>query len=168
MNPIITRAVGERAEILFSNALMKRGFVVEGEHTNEVRGEKWKKSKHNLDFILSKDNIIYGCEIKNTLAYINKYELDIKLEMCDYFGIRPLFIVRAAPKNYIYEIQKVGGYTLIFETQIYPLGQEKLAEKVKETLELPVICSNGIPKGMIDRFMNWHQKHVNFKTKSPN
>ncbi len=70
-DPIITRSVGERAEILFSNALMKRGFVVKGEHTNEARGKKWKKSKHNLDLILSKDNIIYGCEIKNTLAYIN-------------------------------------------------------------------------------------------------
>jgi len=29
--------------------------------------KKWEKSGHDLDFVLERDGIAYGCEIKNTL-----------------------------------------------------------------------------------------------------
>jgi len=162
----IARAYGEQAEILFSNALMKRGFVIEGEDANEFRGKKWTKTEHNLDFIISKDNVVYGCEVKNKLEYIPNDELNIKLDMCNYLGIRPLFIMRYAPKTYINQIYGQGGFSLIFETQIYPLGHEQLVEKIKKILELPADCPRAIPKGIIDRFMKWHKKLVNSRVNS--
>ncbi len=159
--PNITKAVGEQADVLFSLALSKKGFKIEGEDVNEFKGKKWTKTNHNLDLIFSNDNIEYGTEIKNKLEYIGKKELDIKLDICDYLSIRPLFIMRFAPKSYIDEIRNRGGFTLIFETQIYPLGQEDLVDKIKRDLNLPVMCSKAIPEGIINRFMKWHKIHVN-------
>jgi len=95
------------------------------------------------------------------LGYIDKEELEIKLEMCDFFGIKPLFIMRYSPKTYNRMIYEQGGFALIFETQIYELSQEKLVQKLKDILGLPVICSKAIPDGIIDRFEKWHnQKKV--------
>jgi hypothetical protein len=155
-NPSISSACGEQAEILFLNAFYRHGFRLISEDSNEFNGKKWEKTNHNLDFIIEKDNRVYGCEVKNTLAYIEKDELYIKLEICSYLQVHPLFIMRFAPKTYINEIFKNGGYALIFETQIYPLGHEALVTKIRETLGLPVICSKAIPEGIMNRFMKWH------------
>ncbi len=90
--------------------------------------------------------------------------------MCSYFGVRPLFIMRYSPKTYNKIIINAGGYAMIFEFQIYELSQEALVKKIKEVLDLPVVCSDlpvicskAIPDGIIDRFEKWHQKHVNLK-----
>jgi hypothetical protein len=70
------------------------------EKVKEYNGKKWEKTGHDLDFIFKRDGVEYGCEIKNTLGYIGKEELEIKLEMCAFWGIRPLFIMRHSPKTY--------------------------------------------------------------------
>ena len=123
---VIARACGEQADVLFFNALVRRGFVSHGQDVNEYKEKKWEESKHNLDFIIEKDSIVYGCEVKNTFAYIEKDEFLIKLRICDYLGIKPLFIMRNSPRTYNYEVIKKGGYVMIFEKQIYPFGHEKL------------------------------------------
>lgn len=96
----ITRSCGHRAEDLFFNALAMRGFMPAGKKVKEYNGKKWEKSGHDLDFVFKRDGVAYGCEIKNTLGYIEKEELEIKLEMCAYLGIKPLFIMRYSPKTY--------------------------------------------------------------------
>ena len=113
---------------------------------------------HNLDFIVERDNIPYGCEVKNTLGYIDKEELLVKLDICDHLRIKPLFIMRISPKSYNYEIITRGGFALIFETQIYPFGHDGLIEKIAEILDLPVDCPRAIPDGIMNRFMKWHEK----------
>lgn len=107
--PEIAKACGRQAEVLFLNALTLKGFRVLGENTNEFMGRKWRKTSHNLDFIIEKDNIHYACEVKNTFDYIDKNEMFTKLDICKYLGITPLFIMRFAPKNYIWEIAKRGA-----------------------------------------------------------
>jgi hypothetical protein len=156
----ITRGCGYRAEDLFCKALSLHGFQPVGEKIKEYNGKRWTKTGHDLDFIFVKDRVEYGCEIKNTLGYIDKEELDIKIEMCAYFNVVPLFIMRYAPKSYNHLIYTNGGFALIFETQIYELGQVELVNKIKEIIGLPVICTKGIPDGIIDRFSNWHNKIV--------
>jgi len=153
-------ACGEQAEVLFLNSFYRQDFKLISEDSNEFNGKKWTKTNHNLDFIIEKDNRIYGCEVKNTFDYINHNELEIKLEICDYLQIIPLFIMRYSPKTYNYEIIKKQGYALIFETQIYPFGQEPFVKKIRETLNLPVICSRAIPEGIINRFMRWHNLKI--------
>jgi hypothetical protein len=73
--PEITAACGEQADVLFFNALASRGFLYAGQDTNEYEGKKWTKSNHDLDFIIEKDGIAYGCEVKNTWDYIKREEM---------------------------------------------------------------------------------------------
>lgn len=156
----ITRSCGHRAEDLFCNALALNGYLPLNKKVREFKGKKWKKSGHDLDFIFIKDNIPYGCEIKNKLGYIEKEELEIKLEMCKYLKLRPLFIMRYSPKTYNKMIIDQGGFALIYESQIYELSQENLVKKIKENLGLPVDCPKSIPDGIIKRFDNWHKRQI--------
>lgn len=156
----ITRSCGHRAEDLFCKALAMRGFSPVAEKVREFRGKRWEKTGHDLDFVFERDGIEYGCEIKNTLGYIEKEELEIKLAMCAYLGIKPLFIMRYSPKTYNKLIYDFGGFALLYEVQIYELSQEKLVKKIKEVLGLPVDCPKAIPTGIVDRFERWHKSKV--------
>lgn len=157
----ITRSCGHRAEDLFALALAFRGFLPLRKKVKEYDGKRWTKTNHDLDYIFKESNIVYGAEIKNTLGYIEKEELEIKLEMCNKFNVKPLFILRHAPKTYIEMIRQAGGYAMIFVCQIYELSQKALVEKIKNKLGLTVDCPTAIPDGIITRFENWHKKAQN-------
>jgi hypothetical protein len=155
-DPGIASACGRQGEMLFFNALTGRGFLCHGQHTNEYQGKKWAESDHDLDFIIGRDGKTYGGEVKNKFSYIDEDELDIKLRMCAFLGIRPLFIMRGSPKSYNHRIWRAGGYAMIFETEIFPFAQEELVRRIKQTLALPADCPKAIPDGIIDRFIRWH------------
>jgi len=155
-NPQIASACGRQAEVLFFNGLTGRGFVCHGQNTNEHKGKKWAETDHDLDFILERDRKTYGAEVKNKFSYIDEEELSIKLNICRSLGVKPLFIMRGSPKSYNYRIWQAGGYAMIFETEIYPFGQQDLVKRIKETLGLPADCPKAIPDGIIDRFVRWH------------
>jgi hypothetical protein len=154
----ITRSCGHRAEDLFALALASHGFLPFQKKVRDYNGRSWTNSNHDLDYIFKESNIAYGAEIKNTLGYIEKEELKIKLDMCKVFNVRPLFILRYAPKTYIEMIRQAGGYAMIFECQIYELSQRDLVERIRNKLGLPVDCPKAIPEGIIIRFNKWHQK----------
>lgn len=158
--PEIAAACGEQADILFSHGLMKRGFVLVGEDTSEYGGRKWVESKHNLDFIIEKDGRAYGCEVKNTWGYIEPKEMRAKMDMCEFLGITPLFIMRSSPKAYNREIIGRGGYVRIFVAQIYPLGHQDLVRRIKEDLGLPADSRRAIPSGSVEKFIKWHEARV--------
>lgn len=157
----IMLSCGNRAEILFAEGLASRGFIPAHKKVTEYAGKKWDKTKHDLDYIFEKDNVAYGCEIKNTLAYIDKDELEIKLEMCKYLNVKPLFIMRFSPKNYNDLIINNKGFALLFKTQIYDLSQQELVKRIKENLGYDVDCPRAIPSGIIDRFEKWHNRFKN-------
>jgi len=159
--PHITRSCGERAEILFCNAFAMRGFLPVAKNVKAYNEKKWEETGHDLDFVFKKDNVEYGCEIKNTLGYIDKEEMEIKLKMCEYFNVKPLFIMRYSPKTYNNEIIKSGGFVLIFESQIYELSQVELVKKIRNIIGYPVDNPKAIPGGIIDRFEKLHNKSVN-------
>jgi hypothetical protein len=110
-----------------------------------------------------RDGVAYGVEIKNTLKYIPSDEFAVKLEMCRFLGLRPLFIMRFAPKSYNYQIIGAGGFSLIFKYQLYPFGQKAFADRVKEQLGLPVDCPVRISDGTIERFLKWHNASLGAK-----
>ena len=154
----ITKSCGHRAEDLFCNALALRGFSPMGKKVKAYKGVTWEKSGHDLDFVFEKDGVAYGCEIKNTLGYIDKEELLIKLEMCGHLGVKPLFIMRWSPKVYNKMIVDKGGFALIFGSQVYELSLAKLVKELKSELGLPVDCPTAIPEGIIERFAGWHER----------
>lgn len=159
-NENITSSCGHMAENLFAVALARRGFLPVVKKARKYKDKIWKKTDHDLDYIFEEQGIAYGAEIKNTLGYIEKKELETKIDMCFELGLRPFFILRYAPKTYIEMVREAGGYTMLFETQIYELSQQPLVEEIKNKLGLPVLCSASIPDGIIDRFFKWHKKHL--------
>lgn len=158
--PEIASACGEQADTLFCHGLLKRGFALAGEDVNAYGGRKWTETNHNLDFIIEGDGRTYGCEVKNTWDYIEAKEMRVKLDICKFLGITPLFIMRHSPKTYNHEVNRRGGFVLIFVSQIYPLGQQSLVRRIKEDLGLPADCPKAIPSGIIDRFVKWHGSKV--------
>ena len=153
-----TRALGLHGEQMFDAALPKVGMRPLASNTQSYQGKTWEKTEHNLDRIFEPEGIGYGVEIKNTLPYIPIGELETKLEMCSFLDLKPLFIVRFAPKSYVYEIQRRGGFTLIFKYQLYPYGFVELAREVQRELRLPVDCPATIAEGTCRRFLRWHQE----------
>ena len=81
------------------------------------------------------DGVLYGVEVKNTLDYIPVEELNVKLEMCDFLGFKPLFIMRYAPKSYMKKIIDAG----------------------ETSLGLKVDCPTRIADGTMERLVKAHQ-----------
>jgi hypothetical protein len=117
-----TQALGNHGELMFEAALPTADFIPKGKKVRSYKGKEWTETRHDLDRIFERDGIAYGAEVKNTLGYISREELRVKIRMCAHLGIRPLFIVRMAPKSYIHEVHQAGGYTLVFKYHLYPFG----------------------------------------------
>ncbi len=112
-DPAFTQAVGHQAELLFDAALARAGFLPVAAETREFNGRRWEESAHDLDRVYVRDGVVYGTEIKNKLAYIDVLEFTIKLRMCRYLRIRPLFIARWMPKSYVWEVVKANSVNSI-------------------------------------------------------
>ncbi len=103
--PAFTAGIGAQGETMFDAALPTAGFLPTARKVKVYNGKEWKETEHDLDRVFERDGIAYGAEIKNTLKYIPRHELTVKIKMCQHLGLRPLFIVRAAPKSYINEVR---------------------------------------------------------------
>lgn len=156
-DPDFTQAVGLHAEMMFDSALSRHGFsLTPDRNITSWQGKEWTETRHNLDRICVRDGIAYGVEIKNTQNYIPLDELRIKLRLCRHLDLKPLFIMRFAPKSYINEIWRAGGFSLLFEHQIYPMGHRSLLEAVSTSLNLKVQSPRDIPEGHMNRLVTWH------------
>jgi len=154
------RAVGRQGEVMFDAALPRYGFVPRARDVREWQGRRWEQTEHDLDRVFEADGRFYGVEIKNTLKYIPKAELEIKMAMCRFLGLRPLFIMRFAPKAYMNDLWRAGGFGLLFKDQLYPFGNETLAAQVRAELRLPVHCPPTVPDGHVQRFVKWHNGQI--------
>jgi hypothetical protein len=137
-DPEFTHAIGRHGELMFDAALGRFGFRAEAKNVTSWQGRSWIETAHNLDRIITRDGIAYGVEIKNTQNYISRGELLVKIRMCQHLQLTPLFIMRFAPKSYVYDVYKSGGFTLLFENQFYPWGHGNLLEDARVRLGLKV------------------------------
>lgn len=158
--------LGRRGEDLVLEGFARNQFLLINRNTNKYKKKKWEKTNHKLDFIFERDSLVYGVEVKNTLGYMDKKELDIKIDMCSYLGIIPIFVARMLPQSWIHEIIEKGGFALILKYHLYPTAYKKLAKEVAQELKIPTGCPKVLEEGTMKRFLNWHQKHVNLKTNS--
>ena len=157
-NPDFAQAIGRHGELMFDAALGRAGFRAKGQNVNAFNGKIWQESNHNLDRIYVRDGVAYGAEIKNTQNYIEKEELEIKIRLCKHLGVIPLFIMRFAPKSYMFQIIQSGGFGLLFEEQMYPLGHTQLLRVARQTLGLKIGSPKDVKEGDIQRFVKWHEK----------
>jgi hypothetical protein len=152
------QSLGQYGEILCDAGLGGAGFVRAAKDVREWNGRSWDTSKHDLDRVYVKDGIAYGCEIKNTLKYLPTSEREVKLAMCAHLGLKPLFVVRWLPKDHIYRVVQAGGFAILFEHQLYPVGQERLAGEVRERLGFPAQCLTEFPADAVARLVRLHER----------
>jgi hypothetical protein len=157
--PAVTSAVGETGEALVDAGLPRRGFLPMAENVKKWNGKIWTETNHDLDRVFTKDGIAYGLEIKNRLGYIDRDEFQIKLRMCQFFGIRPLFVARMMPETYMRDVRQADGFNWIMGRQFYPLGYEDLARRMEAELKLPTGAPRRLEDGTLERFHAWHRKH---------
>jgi hypothetical protein len=157
-DPAFTAGLGAQGELMFDAALASVGFLPTARKVRTYAGKAWITTEHDLDRVFERDGVAYGAEIKNTLKYIPRDELSVKLRMCKQLGLRPLFIVRMAAKSYINEVRLENGFTLVFKFQLYPFGQKLFADTVRGALRMPVDCPTRIADGTVQRFLKWHLK----------
>lgn len=159
-DPAISYELGSHLERLILEGFASNKFLLEGRDINEFNNIKWSSSNHNLDFIFSKDNIIYGVEVKNMLGYMDYEEFKIKIDICFTLGLIPIFVCRMLPKSWIREINDLGGFCLILKFQIYPPFFKSLVNELKNKLLLPVDCPRKIEDGTMQRVLKWHNQNV--------
>ena len=150
-NPDITQEIGLIGQELFKVAYARYGYRLIKEDAREFNGKIWERSKKNIDFIVEKNGAYFGCEVKNTLGYIDKNELDEKIDMCRFLGLIPIFVMRYSPTVWNNEVYEKGGFVQIFETQIFSPGRKKLVNRLREELKLPVLTSTRIPDSIMER-----------------
>ena len=171
-DPKNSKMIGNHLESLVKAELQKQGFKIEKIHANEYGKKKWIKTEHNLDFIASRiePKLVIGVEVKNTLNIMQPKEIDIKIDICDELGIVPVFAVRWM-KPYIECIRLQGGFSWVFKTQMYPLGQEnftkllydKLSSLEKKntkgkSLQFPITVRTEIPEKTSNIFKSWIER----------
>jgi hypothetical protein len=109
-----------------------------GRNVREFKGRLWAETENNLDFIFERDGQAYGVEVKNTLGYMEYEEFQVKIRLCQFLGIRPIFAARMLPRSWMTELIAAGGYGMIMKYQLYPWTHKELARRVAEELKLPV------------------------------
>jgi len=160
-DPKVCRALGHQLEGLVKAELRVQGFRIVGIHSSEYCGKRWTRTNHDLDFIAEHKSgrLKIGVEVKNTLSIIDREELNVKLDMCEYLGIRPVFAVRWI-KPYIELIRSRGGFSWVFKTQIYPPGFEELTKVLYKRLKLPITVRTELPERSIRLFEKWINKNL--------
>ena len=159
-DPNIGAALGLHGEFMVLEGFARSQFVMAGRSVNRFRDKHWDESAHNLDFIFEKDSVAYGIEVKNTLGYMDHDEFTLKIDLCKHLGLRPVFVVRMFPAEWIEELRQQGGFSLILKYQLYPWTHKDLADRVREQLGLPVDAPRALYDGTMKRFLAWHEKNV--------
>lgn len=136
--PDTTKAVGDQLEALVKAEIRANKFKISGVHTNEFQGKAWTETGHNLDLIAehTSGNLNIGVEVKNTFDLMDPEEIDIKIDICHFLGLVPVFAVRWM-KPYTDCIRNQGGFSWIFKTLIYPPGFDRFTKTLYEKLSFP-------------------------------
>ena len=155
-NPKVTEILGRNLEGLVKYELRAQGFENIKPDSNEFRGKRWTETDHNLDFIAEHKSgkLNVGIEVKNAMAVMDLEEIDLKIKMCRFLELVPVFAVRWI-KPHQEHINTQGGFCWVFKTQIFPLGFEELTKRLWHQLKIPVIVRTDLPEKSIRLFENW-------------
>lgn len=160
-HPEVSKQYGKYLEGLVKAELQTQGFTIVGVHTNKYKYKKYGASNYNLDFIAehSSGKLTIGVEVKNTISMIDKKEVDIKVHMCDFLGITPVFATRWL-KPYTKLIDDRGGFSWTFKTRLYPPRFNALAKTLSKRLHLPVNVETELPTESVQLFHSWVKKQT--------
>jgi len=160
----LNKGAGREAENLFNHLFKANQFRTIARHTRTFRGKTWPMSGKNLDFIIEKDGICYGVEVKNTLDYMPPDEFQEKLDMCHFLGLLPMFPLRCPSDQQFATMEQIGGMALKFKSRIFPQGNRRLINDIWNHFRLPVTIWDEIPPPIQRILIRYH--HYNTKTKA--
>ncbi|MCJ7632397.1 hypothetical protein MUP77_08390 [Candidatus Bathyarchaeota archaeon] len=140
------------AEDLFERAFLSLGFEIIERNASEYKGRKAigieGKEPPNLDFILERDNITYGADVKNWIRFESNTRTKVmsKVEIAKQLGIVPFIIARYVDKDTMYKgVILNGGICYIFKTLIFSPDFDSLALKASQVLGYPTIALDRLP-----------------------
>ena len=154
----VTDMLGEHLHDLVKVELRAQNFEITDEkNVHEYKGKKWMY-KHSLDIVAhhKQKNLTIGVEVKNALHLTPVNEIKIKIDMCDYFGITPVFACRWM-ESHRNLIEKNNGFLWQFKHQLYPRGQDDFVNIIRKRFKFPVLVSGELPRisrNEFSRFIN--------------
>jgi hypothetical protein len=101
--------------------------------------------------------LAYGIEVKNTLAYMEPEEFITKLDICDFLGLSPLWVLRNAPEIQFRTVKARKGFILPLKAQVYPFGQEDLVKAIWQRLRLHVTVWGELPQKTSNMVISFHE-----------
>lgn len=159
-DPYVVRGVGKWGEYLSEIMFKLNNFEIVCRNTNEYREIKWMETDENLDFILERDGVSYGVEVKNTLRYIEYDEFTNKMKICNLLGLIPMWVLRNAPEVQFNTMKAKNGIILAFRSQIYPFSQEGLTREMWNLMRLPVTVKSEMPPKTVRIMNDFHTRNI--------
>jgi hypothetical protein len=95
---------------------------------------------------------------------MEKDEFGVKLDMCKFLGLVPLWILRNAPAVQFEQIKPYNGFILKFKAQMYPPGQEPLVRDMWEKMRLPASVWKEVPEKSANIFLRQHERRISKKS----
>ena len=159
---------GYHAENIFLEALTgPLGFKLHGQNTSEFGGHRVKgksnKQPPDLDFIIERDGVIYGVDVKNWIKYdtVSKNEIISKVSVALQLRVVPFIVARYVDKQTIFkEVIQKGGIVYIYETLFLPPYLSSLAEEAKNLLGYPILAIDSLPAYKLSRIEEIHNLYL--------
>lgn len=149
------------AEDIFDEALERPPleFVIHKRNACEFRGRRVRSRDRgpppDLDFIVERDDVIYGIDIKNWIRYEKGTVMEVrkKVNAALQLGIVPFIIARYVDKDTMFtEIIQKGGLVYPYVGLLFPTALSSLARRAEELLGYPIRCLNRLPLYMSEYY----------------
>ncbi|MEM3713300.1 MAG: hypothetical protein QXR97_07180 [Thermoproteota archaeon] len=167
VNALITEGgvAAAHAEELFLDGMSTLNFNCLGRDVSEFRGRKVASSGSgpppNIDFVMEKNGITYGVDIKNWIKYERDTVLKVKqkVDVAIQLNLVPFIIARYVDDDTMYrEIIKRGGLVYRFWDLLIPSSFYSLAAQARDLLGYPVTATDVLPDLMGSEILNLHEK----------
>jgi hypothetical protein len=164
VNSLLTRLspAGFHAEDVFEMAFNSLRFKILGRDVSEFEGRRVSgvegKEPPNLDFIIEKNNLTYGVDIKNWIKYefatipevMDKVRLAIELDVI------PFICARYVDKDTFYKIVRIPGTVYQYRSLILPPEFRDLAHEANALLGYPILADDVLPSYKLDFISKLH------------
>jgi hypothetical protein len=168
INSILTgyAPAGTHAEDLFAKAFQSLDFKIHARDASEFEGRRVQgikgKEPPNLDFIVERNGIIYGVDVKNWIRYeyTTRKEVIFKVNLALQLRVVPFIIARYVDKDTIFlEVIQKGGICYPYKTLLVPPSFDSLAMEAGSLLGYPVLAVEWLPTYKV----KWIEKlHLDF------
>ena len=168
VNSLLTRLspAGFHAEDVFESAFNSLRFEIVGRDVSEFGDKRVKgvpgKEPPNLDFVIQRNKITYGVDIKNWIKYEFDSVSDVmdKVDLAMQLGIIPFICARYVDKDTLYKIVKIPGIVYRYETLILPPEFRTLAAEARTLLGYSVLATDALPPYKLDFMRKLHRLMV--------